>query len=186
MAYYNNPDIDWSTVAENGGGAGRFEPGGYVVRITHAEWGDGCIEVVWDVAEGDRAGFFDGADEWRHRQRVWYKGRAQGMFKHFLATVERSNPGSGFSADRFDNNAEALEGLLVGALVQTYYYWSTKYDESRDSLEIAIWKDADDIRTGNYTLPEPRDARTGAQRAAADAVAAMGAVKAADPDDIPF
>ena len=140
--------------------SGRLPVGGYICTITKAQDvpHDEYIEVVYDIAEGEYKGFYEGEDEWKHTTRRYYKGNAAGMLKAFLETVAKDNPK--FNVDEVikGENVKGLVGCQFGALIQTRLY--TKQDGSDgEALEVARVIECEKIRTGNYTLPQPRDGR---------------------------
>lgn len=155
--------FEWTAIPESDKAGFRLEPGGYVVRIEEARDvpEKELVEVVYDVAEGPCAGFYGDewgrANQWAHTHKATYK--AKGMFKHLLATLERSN--AGFSVAQWQQSCDErqLRGLVFGALIQTRYYTSPTTGEDKDALEIAQVVDADVVRRGEYELPAPRDQR---------------------------
>ena len=159
--------MKWSEVPDTDGDFERLAPGGYVAKITdaddHFNPSDEYVEVVWDVAEGDKAGYY--SDEWGQRNtwalstRWYYRDNCTGIFRSRLRALEESNPGK-FYIDRWEVTCDprAWIGLEFGAIIQKRLY--TKRDGSDgEALEIVRVVSADKIRKGDYTLPEPRDAR---------------------------
>lgn len=119
--------------------------------------------VVYDIAEGEHAGHysdaFGAANEWAHRFSRSYKQTAEGMFKAFLKRLEESNPGR-FDIAKWQEtcNEHALVGLEVGIVLQTEMYTNNK-GEDKERLDVVGIYASQDIRGGNYRMPEPKDRR---------------------------
>lgn len=144
--------------------------GGYVAKIKAAKtvqysWGE-RLEVAFDIAEGDYAGFFDrdfktntrDDRKWRGTIRIsvptdnddpekdaWKKR----VFENFTYALEDSNP-----AYTWDWDEIKLKGKLIGVLFNNFEWqidgksgWST---ECRNAASV------DDIREGNYKIPSDR------------------------------
>lgn len=157
---------NWVLIEEAGGDFERLEPGGYVVRITAVEDhpADEYLEVVWDVAEGEHAGFY--GDEWgrthpfAHNDRWYYGEKAERFFKSKLVALEQSNRGR-FSVSAWQQACDEREfvGLEVGMVLQKLLNTNKKTGKDTDFLEVVKVTASQDIRNGDYKLPEPRDLR---------------------------
>lgn len=178
-------NINWTEVEESGNGAG-LPVGGYVLVITGAQDNPAgeYVEVTYDVAEGDHASHYSDTwgknNAWAHSQRVYYKGNAQGMFKRFLKKLEDSNSDFVIGAWQQTSDERAFIGKKIGGIVQKRLYTNSD-GEDKETLEVARWESADDIRSGNFKMPEPRDNR--------DKSASCKAPAPNQPDmysDIPF
>lgn len=161
MKAMNWVEVDESTPFE------KLPAGGYVVRITDVEDVSSreYLNIVYDVAEGPHQGFFSDdfsrANPWKHRFVRSYKQTAQGMFRAFLARLEDTNPGFEVAAWQVRSNEQQFVGLLVGVVVQYELYTNDSGDD-KERLNVVGVYSADDIRAGNYKLPEVKDSRTGA------------------------
>ena len=108
--------LDLSNVKASGGDGG-FTPlpeGAYVVEIVAVMDNEEreYLEVTFDVAEGEYAGYY--SDEWgvahpyAHQIKVSYKEKALGMLKGWLDALTASNPG--FDAEAcFNGIVDACE-----------------------------------------------------------------------------
>lgn len=141
-------------------------PGGYIVRFEAVdELNDKeYFQCVYDIAEGEFKGFY--GDEWgkahefAHMHRASYKEAAQGMFKHFLACLDKSNRDSDLvnKAQKVGINSSDIRGKLVGAVIGIELY--TRND-GRDGERRVIrsFKTVEDIRSGNFQIPEAKWAK---------------------------
>ena len=164
---------NWTLIEESTPGQ-MLEPGGYVVRITDVNdvpekeylW------IVYDVAEGPCAGMYAGmpkSDDWKHRFTRSYKESAEGMFKAFLNRLEESNRGR-FDVATWQVRADERQmiGLELGIVVQKETYTNDKGEDRERTVVVGV-EAAQDIRNGDFRLPEPKDRRTrieGSQAAA--------------------
>lgn len=156
---------NWVLIEEADGDFERLEPGGYVVRITDVEDhpSEEYLEVVWDVAEGEHAGFY--GDEWgrthpfAHNDRWYYNDKAEKFFKSKLVALEQSNRGR-FSIEQWQTACDERQfvGLEVGMVLQKLLR-TNRDGKDTDFLEVVKVTASQDIRNGDYKLPEPRDLR---------------------------
>lgn len=175
---------NWTVVEESTQGGASLPPGGYVARIVRVEDvpAKEYMWVVYDIAEGEHAGHYSDSfgmsNEWAHRFSRSYKQSAEGMFKAFLNRLEESNPGR-FSIEQWQStgNEHALVGLEVGIVLQTEKYTNNK-GEDKERLDVVGIYASQDIRGGNYRMPEPKDRRK--------EVPTAGAADSAYYDPIPF
>lgn len=148
------------TLVEEAGNYAKLPVGGYVARITAVEDNpkNEYLELTWDVAEGEHAGHYADDDAWRHQFRKYYSEKSEPFFRAFLARLEESN--RSFSVSEWEKACDerALVGLEFGALVQERYYTNSKGDD-KTALEVADVIASQDVRNGDYKLPEPRDTR---------------------------
>lgn len=155
--------MNWESVEEST----PFEKppvGGYVVRITEVEDVSSreYLNVVYDIAEGPYSGFysddFGKNNPWAHRFVRSYKETAKGMFKAFLKRLEESNPR--FDLVRWQSRCDERElvGLELGIVLQYEDYTNDK-GEDKERLQVVGVYAAQDIRNGDYKLPERKDSR---------------------------
>ena len=155
---------NWEAVEESSAGD-RLPAGGYVVRIAAVENvpSKEYLWIVYDIAEGEHAGHYSDdygkRNAWAHRFSRSYKQTAEGMFKAFLMRLQESNPG------RFDVKSwqaacdeQAFVGLELGIVLQTEKYTNNK-GEDKERLDVVGVYASQDIRGGNYRMPEPKDSR---------------------------
>ena len=121
----------------------KLPAGGYVIRIVDIEdvTDREYLNVVYDVAEGQYAGFygdeFGQKNPWAHRFVRSYKENCEGMFKQFLNLI----------------------GLTLGAVFQFEEYTNEQGDD-KERLNLVGVYSVDDIRAGNFKVPERKDNRT--------------------------
>lgn len=152
-------DINWKEVEP----AGEMLPvGGYVLRIMSAKEteasGYQMVEIVYDVAEGEYKGYYFSKKDWMHTMNVFTTdkdGNPQGGFRTFLDFLEKDNPK--FKMEKL-KDASQLEGLIFGGCIQKSHYTNQK-GEDKYSLKVLKRVSADDIRKGNYEMPEEDDRR---------------------------
>lgn len=153
--------IDLSNVQEaSAGGSSRLPAGGYVVRIGFAEDvpAKEYIRVQYDITEGEYADYYFKRQQ-EHPDWMWggviyksYKAKALPMFKRFCSCVTRSNPGY-----IFDGNTNADEKTLVGkklGLVLGEEEYIGNDGTIRTRLYVATEKPIEDIRAGNFKVPQ--------------------------------
>ena len=146
---------------------------GYVCKIMDAEVKQyngsngefGKLDISLDIYEGDESGFF--AEDYRSQQREdkkWgcvyslYLPADDGSemdeftkrkFKTFMEAVEDSNPGY-----HWDWNEAGLKGKIVGIIFRNEEWeWDDKHGWK---VRPFVPKSADDIRKGNFKLPDDK------------------------------
>lgn len=169
---------NWSEIEESTIGD-KLPAGGYVVRIIDVEdvADREYLWIVYDIAEGEYAGHYSDdwgkKNPWAHRFTRSYKDSAEGMFKAFVNRVEESN--RGFAWDQEDERQ--FVGKEVGVVFQTELYTNDKGDD-KERLNMFRVYAAQDIRNGDYKVPEPKDSR---EKVPASETVPVGAY-----DDVPF
>lgn len=174
--------VNWTFIEESSANT-ILEPGGYVCRITGVQ-DVPDREYLWieyDVAEGPKAGLYAGMgadDAWKHRFTRSYKQTAEGMFKAFLSRLEESNRGR-FSIEQWQATCDerAFIGLEVGLVFQKELYTNNQ-GEDKERTVVARVVASQDIRNGDFKVPEPNDRRT--------VVAAPAAAATNFSADVPF
>lgn len=179
---------NWSIIEESNPST-ILEPGGYVCRITGVKdvpekeylW------IMYDVAEGEKAGIYSGMgadDEWKHRFTRSYKESAEGMFKAFLNRLEESNKMGPrpFSVSEWQvySDERQLVGLEIGLVFGKELYTTERGEDKERTVVSGVYA-SQDIRGGNYRVPEPKDRRTQVSNAPAPTRAA-----AYDNSPVPF
>lgn len=181
---------NWVFIEESKPGT-MLEPGGYVCRITAVEDvpSKEYLWVVYDVAEGEKAGCYaalPASDAWKHRFTRSYKDTAEGMFKAFLNRLEESNRGR-FDVAKWQETSDerALVGLEVGLVFQKELYTNDKGEDKERTVVVGV-EAAQDIRNGDYYMPEPKDRRTRVEGAASSTGAGAPALGGVYDESIPF
>lgn len=164
-------DLSNVTASNGDGGFTPLPEGAYVVQIvavTDVEDRE-YLEVTFDVAEGEYAGYY--SDEWgvahpyAHQIKVSYKEKALGMLKGWLDALTASNPG--FDAEACFNaaaDAPALLGMFQGrvfglAVLNEYEDWQGKpLNNPRLDWSNAKRLTAQAVREGTFTW-QKRDGR---------------------------
>lgn len=160
--------LNW-TLIEEAKGFTQLPAGGYVVRIIGVEdnpqWN--MLKITYDIAEGDYAGHF--SDEWgiahpgAHQFSKWYTtqdGKPDGRFRSFLNDLETSNRGR-FSVNAWTQHCDERQfiGLEIGAVIQKEMRTKDNGDDV-EYMQVFYTTASQDIRNGDYKLPEIRDKRT--------------------------
>ena len=184
--------LDLSNVkASSGDGFTPLPEGAYVVEIVAVNDVEDreYLEVTFDVAEGEYAGYY--SDEWgathpfAHQLKVSYKDAALGMLKGWLDVLTASNPG--FDAEACFNgaaDAPALLGMFQGrrfglAVLNEYEDWKKKpLENPRLDWSNAKRLTAQSVREGSFTWQKRDERHTPKASTAAAAVD--------DTADIPF
>lgn len=156
----------WNLIEESTGGA-KLPVGGYVIKILDVEDVPSreYLRITYDIAEGEHAGHYSDAfgkqNAWSHQFVRSYKDSAEGMFKAFLNRLEESNKMSkGFTVEKWSERSDERDfiGLTLGAVIQKRLYTNDN-GEDKEALEVARVYAAQDIRNGDFEVPEPRDVR---------------------------
>lgn len=146
--------VNWGDVTASGDGDfKRLEPGPYVAKVVtmtdkpEKEY----VELVYDIAEGPRAGFY--SDDWglqhpyAHHVFLSYKDKALGMLKGRLEAIQASNPGfdpfAAWDAGRLDMFA----GRIFGINIQEEEYERSD-GENGTRLNVCQVVPAQDVRDG--------------------------------------
>lgn len=151
------PRVSWGNIeASTDGGFEKLPAGPYVVRITSATYNaqKQYADVVFDIAEGPKAGFY--SDAWAashpyaHHFIMSYKEKALPMTKGRLEAIQASNPGfdalAASDADRFD----LFTGRIVGVNIQEEEYEGND-GQVRTRLNVCQVVPAQDVRDGKVT-----------------------------------
>lgn len=177
----------------------RLPKDAYVVKIVNAKeddvFGRKCIVILFDIAEGDYAGFYqkqydeakkNGEDaSWAYDARFnitipdekseqWVWDR----YNEFFTAIEDSNKDYTFSEDM-----KKLKGKVFGGKFINYH--KNGYDNTRLRWTCA----ADDVRSGEALKYMPRDYTDGSAAPARKSDPLDGFVnapKSSDDDEVPF
>lgn len=160
----------WNFIEPATMGAAPLQPGGYVVRIVDVKDNynpndeNKCyLDLIYDIAEGPEAGRY--SDDWgkshpyAHQSRQWYEGKHEGRFRHTLECLEQSNRGRFSVADWTQRcNERELIGLEFGIVLQKLLDYDSKGNETEYLEDRGVYA-SQDIRNGDFKLPEPRNKR---------------------------
>ena len=152
----------------------KLQPGGYVLKILNikvepTDWGS-RLAIQFDIAEGEFKGFFDKLykatpDEWENKK---WKGsmrlsiphntgdetkfkKSLGYFKSQIQAFENSNANLHIDCER-DWDENVLKGKLVGALFNEKEW--EKNGKTGWFTQCKRFVSANDIRSGNFTIPK--------------------------------
>lgn len=191
------PKIDWGSVeeTESAGGVDTLPSGAYECVITAASYkraknsNNLMLELVWDVAEGPKKGFFAtdffANKPFRHCDRLMLEGGGLGFSKHKMRCLADWNPNFKPSAAIDRDEAQPFVGKRCVLLLQERKYTYNGRDQSE--VSVVGWLDPQKYRAGDYEVPEMVDDR---ERGAASAPVAAPPAPAPDPQladsDIPF
>ena len=183
----------------------KLEPGGYVLRILavkveETQWGV-RLALQFDIAEGANKDFFKKLyaatpDEWEGKK---WKGsyrmkipqnegddakyrKSVGFFKSQLEAFEKSNSGLHINAES-DWDEQALKGKFVGAIFNEKEW--EKDGKSGFFTQCKRLVPADDIRSGNFTIPKPDKLRESTQSTAPATTGLSDFAEIVD-DGVPF
>ena len=151
--------IDWTKENEASGANDRLPAGGYICKITNVEDNPQreYLKIEYEIVDGQYKGWGEktaGQGWWKLSFIRSYKPKARGFFKHFLAVLEKSNPGK-FTVASFGADENVLRGLFLGLVVGYEEYEG--YDGAvKERLYVSDIVPGQDIRSGNFKVPEFR------------------------------
>ena len=154
--------LDWNKIqASSDGGFTPLPAGPYVAKITIMNDNEPreYVEVVYDIAEGEHAGYysddFGKKHPYTHHYFMSYKETALGMLKGRLEAIQKSNPGfdpfAAWDAGRLD----IFVNRLVGINLQEEEY-ETRDGKIRTRLNVCQVIPAQDVRDGKVKVREKK------------------------------
>ena len=153
------PSIDLTNVQESTGGAYNLEPGGYVMVVTDykVDNSKGYCQLMLDVAEGERKGFYARSQRPLSIFLSWSNLDRLGFLKHHLHMFADSNAGFDSNAAFQHDQWQQFVGRYIGCVVrmEMHTYEGKDYENS----EVASTTTVDAIRSGDFVVPGPRDRR---------------------------
>lgn len=155
----------WTAVEAATSGGSRLEAGGYVLVIQEVEDDPKReqLTITYDIAEGESKGHYSDSfglsNKWAHQLKVTYSDKAARFFKVFLDALEASNPMFDTARWEVESNEQQFVGLIVGCVFQERKY-TNREGKDKTVLRPFEYKPANDIRSGNYSVPEPQDDST--------------------------
>lgn len=177
---------------------GEYKPlpaGGYVCELigvdeTMSKTGKKMIKIALDIAEGEEKGRFmesykaDTRDskKWPASAVVYQltedqNGNTHGRFKQFTNCVIDSN--KGFEIAWGDNFGDCFKGKLVGVVFGREQY-EGKDGKIRWSTKPQFFKTVEEIKSGDFGIPEDRPLQKDASSSAPEGFAEI------KDEDIPF
>lgn len=158
-----------------------LDAGGYVCEIigvdeTMSKTGKKMIKIALDIAEGDEKGRF--MESYKSDTREFKKwpasavvyqltedkdGNTHGRFKQFTNCVVDSN--TGFEIEWGKMFGTCFKGKLVGVLFGREQYKSQQDGKVRWSTKPQFFKTVDEIRKGDFKIPEDKPLAAGKQEA---------------------
>lgn len=144
--------FNWDSIKSSNDGFTPLPAGPYVARVVDAiDYADReYVEVVYDIAEGEHAGYY--SDDWgkahpyAHHFFMSYKDSALGMLKGRLDAFAASNPGFDPFAAWDAGRLNIFIGRIVGINLQEEEY--ERDGEIRTRLNVCQVVDAQKVRSG--------------------------------------
>lgn len=163
------PNVDFTGVQESKPSSGSFnlEPGGYVMAVTDfsAPMGKTYVQLMLDVAEGPQAGFYKGAQRPLSLFLNWGSDRQKSFLLHHLHAFADSNSGfdpvAAFKSDQWQQFVGRSIGCVVRMEMHTYEGKDYENSEVYDTIT------PEQVRSGDFVVPGPRDRREKAPATAA-------------------
>lgn len=151
-------DVNWDSIEESTNYE-PLEPGAYAAVVTDIiDHPDKLyLEVRWDFAEGDRKGSIVDCDKrngWIPRYGRFYmtydtkKKRGMGLSKKFIIRLEQTNRGFKWSNPNYRNAIGKYFGVVLGE--EEYQ----SQGQIKRGLYVADWLSGDELRSGNYKIPD--------------------------------
>lgn len=176
------------------GSFARPVPGGYVmkiVKVNNIEQKE-MLELSLDFTDGELKDYYAQLNDkfkfWGARTSKSYKEKALPFFRAFIEAVQKSNEDTdGLVIGDYEAVDETrLVDKLVGVVVgEREYTGNDGLQKTGLDWYNAKYIPVDDIRTGNYTVPEIRK-QTDNQQGTAEVVVATADFGPVNDDDIPF
>lgn len=144
-------NVNWDTVQDD---VRRPVPGGYAAKITRVEDDENkeYLRIEWEFAEGEFKGAnqetYDAFGFWPMTMFRSYKEKALRFFKAFKIAVEESNRNFVFK-----NDPQSLVGKFIGVVLGEEEYLASD-GKVKTRLYVSATKAGNDIRDGNFTVPE--------------------------------
>lgn len=156
-----------SVQAVHGRSSTRLPGGAYVMRIVRCTedltgYGNMCLKLVYDVAEGKYAGLYAGIEndkdnDWRHMVEIDTQEAQGGRLRALVDALQASNPGY-----VWDWNEAALANKVVGIVLQERKVTLTRgQNKGKDRTYLDFWDavPVDAVRAGQVEMPPVNDQR---------------------------
>lgn len=135
----------------------RIVAGGYIAQIKscYDNKEKQYLEMELDIIDGEYKGYYQDLFTmkgfWGLKYWASYKETALGMFKSFVTKVNESNVGLGFQDTTSDE--KSLIGKSIGIVLGAEEYVGND-GANKVRLKVAKVLSVDDIKNGNFTIPE--------------------------------
>lgn len=147
--------------------AGPYVVSIYDVKLDYTGYGNQCLKVVYDIAEGEHAGRFssilgDEDSNWQHQLEIDIEESNGGRLNAFIKAVQESNPGYVFDWND-PNNIESFNGKIMGIILQERLQTNTRGKRKGQTARyLDLWDTvaADAVRAGLVHTPPVNDKRT--------------------------
>lgn len=143
---------NWNEIKESG--SKKIQAGGYIGKIASVSdvKDKQYLLVNLDIADGEHKNYYEELMAqkgfWALKHFASYKEKAQGLFKHFISSIEKSN-----SNYTFDFDETTLVGKLIGIVIG-YEEYVGNDGAIKTKAYVADIKSVEDIKSGNYEVPE--------------------------------
>ena len=187
--------INMANVESATGGYPKPKGGGYVCIVTDAtnNVAKKRLEIKFDIYEGEFKGYFkelaDRANFWGGNFSKSYSEKALPFLKQFIEVVVASNVSTdGLVIGNYEDIDETrLVGKLFGAAIgEKEYMGNDGLKKVKLDTYNAKFYPVEDIRTGNYAIPEFKKLDENAVDASAGVVDLSAGFAPVKDDEIPF
>ena len=156
---------NWESVEAYSGGFPKLPVDGYIIKIEDvkiktSDRGFEYLEILFDISEGKYKDYFHKEYDANDFDNAKYKGvfrqgtpknsdRAASFFKGMVTAIEDSNPGY-----KWDWDEKSIVGKSAGCIFRSEEWeYNGKTGFRTTPFRIVA---ADKIRSGDYTVPEPK------------------------------
>ena len=143
---------NWENIQESG--SKKIKAGGYIAKITKITdvTDKQYLLAELDIADGEFKNYYEELMAqkgfWGLKHFASYKEKAQGLFKHFISCIEKSN--ANFT---FDFNESSLVGKNVG-IVLGFEEYEGQDGSIKQRVKVVEFKTTEEIKQGNFEIPE--------------------------------
>lgn len=133
---------------------------GYVMKILAVEIDKqyNRLKLKCDIAEGDKAGYYqrleDRANFWGMYVSMYMDEDKKWRFARTIDAICESNDDFTWNYDG-ENDEQTMVGKLIGVVTRHKFYYGND-GQLKSKLVAYSTTTVDDIRTKNYTIPEPK------------------------------
>ena len=135
----------------------EIEPGGYVVKVvrTNIDTKYNRLQLLVDVVEGERAGYFtklqERANFWGLTANLSMDPSDAWKFANSIEAFRASNPDFIWNDDD-ENDENNMVGMIIGAVTQRRHYIGND-GLKKSKLLVNRLIPVEDVRSGNYDTP---------------------------------
>ena len=136
-----------------------INPGGYVMRILGVEIDNkyNSLKLKCDIAEGDKEGYYQRLEErggfWGMYVWLDMDEKRKWKFAKAIDALCESNDDFIWNYDG-ENDEQTMVGKLIGVVTRLRYYYGND-GQMKSKIVPYSTTTADNIRTKNFTVPEP-------------------------------